>query len=189
MDRDRASDDVAKAPDATMSRWLRSMVSRSRQRARTAGIGHTLADGYATVLFDLQKGLCAVTGLKFSLNVFPDVLVKHPFAPSLDRTLSSGGYDPENVRLVCIAVNFGMGEWGQELYLTFARAAVQLDRSIDTLASVISVPRCQTLPSMNVAPKSRRYLIGWPANERKLPLPRLSHQRFPESHYVNRSDV
>jgi hypothetical protein len=26
---------------------------------------------------------------------------------------------------VCIAVNFGMGQWGEELYLTFARAAVE----------------------------------------------------------------
>ena len=53
------------------------------------------------------------------------MLVKHPFAPSLDRISSQGGYTADNVRLVCIAVNFGMGQWGEELYLTFARAAVE----------------------------------------------------------------
>lgn len=51
--------------------------------------------------------------------------MKHPFAPSLDRISSRGGYTAGNVRLVCIAVNFGMGQWGEELYLTFARAAVE----------------------------------------------------------------
>jgi hypothetical protein len=149
MNQDRERDNVTNVPDVTMSRWLRSMVSRSRQRARAAGIGHTLADEYARVLFDRQKGLCAVTGLGFSLDVFPNVLVKHPFAPSLDRTLSSGGYDPENVRLVCIAVNFGMGEWGQELYLTFARAAVAFDRSNELPASPSRSPSAPEAPSYN----------------------------------------
>jgi hypothetical protein len=51
----------------------------------------------------------------------------------MDRILSVGGYDPENVRLVCIAVNFGMGQWGQELYLTFARAAVEFECSTGAL--------------------------------------------------------
>jgi hypothetical protein len=118
--------------DATMAKWLQAMVSRSRNRAHAAGLGHTLPDDYAALLYQRQSGLCAISKLKFSLAVFPGVLVKHPFAPSLDRTLSSGGYDPDNVRLVCIAVNFAMGQWGQKLYMTFARAAVVLESSTDT---------------------------------------------------------
>jgi hypothetical protein len=58
------------------------------------------------------------------LERFPDALVKHPFAPSIDRVLSVGHYTPDNVRLVCVAVNFGMGQWGQEVYMKLARAAV-----------------------------------------------------------------
>jgi hypothetical protein len=54
-------------------------------------------------------------------------LVKQPFAPSIDRILSGGHYIPENVRLVCVAVNFGMGEWGLEVYMTLARAAAALE--------------------------------------------------------------
>jgi hypothetical protein len=65
-----------------------------------------------------------VSGVKFDFERFPDALVKHPFAPSIDRILSSGHYTPDNVRLVCVAVNFGMGEWGLEVYMTLARAAV-----------------------------------------------------------------
>ena len=63
------------------------------------------------------------------------MLVKHPFAPSLDRISSRGGYTADNVRLVCIAVNFGMGQWGEELYLTFARAAVDRNGQVDNAAT------------------------------------------------------
>ena len=66
-----------------------------------------------------------MTGFKFNLMRFPDALVKHPYAPSIDRVLCRGGYTQDNVRLVCVAVNFGMGEWGQGVYLTLARAAVK----------------------------------------------------------------
>jgi hypothetical protein len=63
---------------------------------------------------------------------FPDAFVKYPFAPSIDRILSSGDYTPENTRLVCAAVNFGMGQWGEELFLTLARYAVEYDKAKST---------------------------------------------------------
>jgi hypothetical protein len=84
----------------------------------------TLPPDYTIKLHSDQGGQCAVTGVKFSLERFADALVKHPFAPSVDRRLSSGSYTEDNVRLVCVAVNFGMGQWGEEVFLTLARAAV-----------------------------------------------------------------
>lgn len=96
-----------------MTRWLRSLVSRSRRRADRARLAHNLTDNHPERLFQEQQGRCAISGLPFSLASFDDVLVKHPFAPSLDRISSRGGYTPGNVRLVCIAVNFGMGQWGR----------------------------------------------------------------------------
>jgi hypothetical protein len=84
----------------------------------------TLPSEFAATLYERQHGRCAVSGVKFDLERFPDALVKHPFAPSIDRILSTGHYTPDNVRLVCVAVNFGMGEWGLEVYMTLARAAV-----------------------------------------------------------------
>jgi hypothetical protein len=32
------------------------------------------------------------------------------------------------VRLVCVAVNFGMGQWGEEVFLTLARAATDHEK-------------------------------------------------------------
>ncbi len=126
----------ATACDLTMTKWLRVLVPRSRHRAERSRFMHDLPADQGEQLFQRQRGLCAISGLPFSLEEFADVLVKHPFAPSLDRISSRGGYTVDNVRLVCIAVNFGMGQWGEELYLTFARAAVDLSSQADNAMAV-----------------------------------------------------
>lgn len=123
------TDDKATAPcDPAMAKRLRGLVPRSRQRAGRAGraqLAHDFPADHAEQLFQQQHGSCAISGLPFSLSEFAGVLVKHPLAPSLDRISSQGGYTADNVRLVCVAVDFGMGQWGEGLYLTFARAAVE----------------------------------------------------------------
>lgn len=115
---------VPTTPNPQMVRWLRNLVPNSRRRAGIARFAHDLQNDFGPGLFEQQGGMCAISGLPFSLNEFPLVLVKRPFAPSLDRISSQRGYTADNVRLVCVAVNFGMGQWGEELYLTLARAAV-----------------------------------------------------------------
>jgi hypothetical protein len=116
------------AIDETIAAILRKIVTTSRARAAKAGMPHSLPDGHAALLYERQNGRCEVTGLAFSMQRFATALVKHPFAPSLDRKDSQGGYTVDNVRLVYICVNFGMGQWGQEVYLHCARAAVEHDR-------------------------------------------------------------
>ena len=113
--------------DKAIAAVLRTMIARSRRRAAKSRIAHTLPDDYASLLYEQQQGRCDVTGLHFSMQRFPEALVKHPFAPSLDRRDSRGGYTVDNVRLVYVSVNFGMGQWGQEVYLHCARAAVEHD--------------------------------------------------------------
>jgi len=119
--------------DLLMTRWLRNLVPRRRHRAERSQFPHDLAADHGEHLFQRQGGLCAISGLPFSVAEFAGVLVKHPFAPSLDRIASRGGYTADNVRLVCIAVNFGMGQWGEELYLTFARAAVSHSGNVNAM--------------------------------------------------------
>lgn len=112
------------------SKFLRRLLAQTRNRARRSNIAFTLESNHAERMFEQQEGRCAVTGITFHLERFADALVKHPFSPSIDRILSKlengskGGYIEGNVRLVCVGVNFGMGQWGQELYMRLARAAV-----------------------------------------------------------------
>src|SRR3954447_13495057 len=104
------------------ARWLRRLVNSARRR----GKHFALSDHIAEQLYQQQRGRCAVTGIRFSMERKDDALVKHPFAPSLDRRSSKGGYTDDNVRLVCVATNFGMGQWGEEVFLRLAEAAVAL---------------------------------------------------------------
>src|SRR5829696_9123157 len=76
-----------------------------------------------------QHGCCAVSGLRFSMIRVSESFVKRPFAPSLERIDCSGGYTRLNVRLVCTAVNFGLGQWGDEVFRTIAEATVRHRRS------------------------------------------------------------
>src|SRR5215212_9033160 len=102
------------------ARWLRRLVSNARRR----GKGFALSDHIAERLYQQQRGRCAVTGIRFSMERWEKAVVKPPFAPSMDRRDSEVGYTDENVRLVCVATNFGMGQWGEGVFLSLAYAAV-----------------------------------------------------------------
>jgi hypothetical protein len=113
--------DVA-ADTSAMDARLSQLQAGARRRA---GKSCDLPPGFTASLFERQGGRCAVTGIRFSLEEYTQALVKHPFAPSLDRIDSKVGYTASNVRLVCVAVNFGMNEWGEDVFMRLARAAVE----------------------------------------------------------------
>jgi hypothetical protein len=121
----KMSQQAASSLDA---RWLSRLQSKAAASARKRGISFHPPPGTAERLWKDQKGRCAVSGFEFNLERFQEALVKHPYAPSIDRKLSNLGYTRDNVRLVCVAVNFGMGQWGEEVFITLARATVQADK-------------------------------------------------------------
>jgi hypothetical protein len=109
-------------------KWLARLVASAKGHARKADRPFELTTEFIESVYAQQEGRCEVTGLQFTRQRFDEALVKHPFAPSIDRRSSSGGYTKDNVRLVCVAVNFGMGQWGQEVFLTLARAAADHEK-------------------------------------------------------------
>jgi hypothetical protein len=108
----------------TDSKYLLAVWRRHRDGAKNRDLDFTIGSADVVRLYVDQGRRCAVTGLEFSFERYSDAFVKHPFAPSIDRIQSKGGYTLGNIRLVCAAVNFGMGEWGHELFMRLARAAV-----------------------------------------------------------------
>jgi hypothetical protein len=71
-------------------------------------------------LLNKADGRCEVTGVKFS-----DVswgAYRRPFMPSLDRKDPREGYTFDNCRIVCVAANFAMGEWGEEVLHVMLRS-------------------------------------------------------------------
>lgn len=100
--------------------WIRRCLARTTHRRRIkGGDGMTLSQLEAIAI--RSGGRCEVSGLPFVL----DFTGKHPFQPSVDRIDNAGGYELQNVRLVCLAVNYCMSEWGEAVFLRIAAAMVQ----------------------------------------------------------------
>jgi hypothetical protein len=72
----------------------------------------------------IAAGKCEVTGLPFDLSPGPDKHHANPWAPSLDRRDSTGGYTEDNVQVVCAAYNYAKSEWTGDVLLKLARAIV-----------------------------------------------------------------
>lgn len=67
---------------------------------------------------------CEVTGIPFCLDSSGSTR-RRPFAPSLDRIDSRQPYVFANCRLVCIATNMALGEWGIEVAAKISRGIVR----------------------------------------------------------------
>jgi hypothetical protein len=63
----------------------------------------------------LTHPYCALTRIPFDLCLHRRYRA-NPFRPSLDRINSKNGYTPDNTRLVCVAVNFALNEFGESTF-------------------------------------------------------------------------
>ena len=104
------------------------LVATARSNAKRSNVEFGLDDASISRLWDAQGGCCAVSGLEFTDEEFPEALVKRPFAPSADRIVPGGGYLQGNVRLVCVCANLSMNEWGVDTLIRLADAVVNFHR-------------------------------------------------------------
>jgi hypothetical protein len=126
-----------------LRRLLSNVYSRARRRANAKGWPCDLDRYFVSELFHRQNGRCAVTGYGFTFEPYLDALVKFPYSPSIDRIDPAGGYTKNNVRLVCVAVNFGMGQWGDKVFHTLAQAAVSYRTQSGSVTSILSSPEAE----------------------------------------------
>jgi hypothetical protein len=116
---------------ATWRHYLARSLSSARRRAARKGRAPLQFDLDLPFLLRMlvaQQGCCAITGLKFSAEYYPDALVKMPLAPSIDRILPSAGYQGINVRLVVTAANFAKNQWSDVLLRRIAHGVVDTER-------------------------------------------------------------
>jgi hypothetical protein len=74
------------------------------------------------------SGKCELSGIEWDHKTV--VGNKRPFAPSIDRIDCSAGYTFENCRLVCIAVNIALSNFGDETLIRIARGILDKQDAI-----------------------------------------------------------
>lgn len=107
--------------DAGLKRggWLSRMAANVAARSRRKG-GAGLTLDLLRHMAERSGGRCEVSGMPFYFGSEP----RHPQQPSIDRIDSTRGYEPDNVRLVCLAVNYCMSQWGESVFHAIAAATV-----------------------------------------------------------------
>lgn len=94
-------------------------VRGAKRRATRKGREFTIDYQSAYNLWLRCDGKCEITGIPFDFTKLINQKAR-PFSPSIDRIDNSKGYELENVRVVCIAVNVAMNQWGESVLYKIA---------------------------------------------------------------------
>lgn len=119
--RDMAIAALSAEKDEQIPAWASTMLRVAAIRARRIGISFSLTKGDMADLIRQAGGKCTVTGITFRFERWPGSY-RRPFAPSLDRRNSRGNYERRNVRLVCVAVNTALSDWGEPVFWEIVKA-------------------------------------------------------------------
>lgn len=98
-------------------KYARLKLTATKKRAQKRGIAFSLTPQDVIPLYEAG---CALTGYQFS-RIAKE---RSPLSPSIDRIDSSKGYTPDNIRVVCYALNIGMNDWGFEKIAPLWKAAI-----------------------------------------------------------------
>lgn len=107
-------DDLPAPENGYLPRFLfRDICAKAKARADKRGQTFNLTPEFLIGLYERQRQVCAVTGIRLLLPRTRGDRHRNPFSISLDRIDSRLGYTTENVRLVCLITNLAMSTWGE----------------------------------------------------------------------------
>lgn len=115
---------ITRRREAAVTRYGIERAFRSaRLRAKNKGFVFNISIEHLAELAEAQGFRCALSGFKFSPENKLGMRV-NPYALTIDRIDAKGGYVTGNVRLVCLAINIALMDWGEEVFARFAEAYV-----------------------------------------------------------------
>lgn len=96
-------------------RAMVAAVRAARTRARKRGFEFDLTVAWALDQAQRQQFRCALTGIEFYAAHGSTGKV-NPYVPSFDRIKAGGGYTQDNVRIVVLAINLMLLDWGDAVF-------------------------------------------------------------------------
>lgn len=94
----------------------------AKKRAKARELEFALTADDIVEMLEEQDGRCALSGIPFDAET--RLGHRRPYKPSIDRVDSSRGYLRDNVRLVCVAINYALGDWGEAVLVHLAERIV-----------------------------------------------------------------
>ena len=96
----------------------------AKKRAKHGNILFTITKQDVADFLERQEYKCAISGIKFRAET-KSTSYRSPFRPSIDRITPSGGYVPGNVRLVLVAVNVALSDFGDDTFYRIVDAVAE----------------------------------------------------------------
>lgn len=93
----------------------RSILAGVKDRSRTKGVPCSLTAHEVDLLLSRSGGFCELTGIEFTKDKSTGIR-RAAFAPSIDRIDASKPYSMKNCRIVCVAVNIALADWGEAVF-------------------------------------------------------------------------
>lgn len=104
---------------------LRKRYADTVKRARKTGRAILTPEEFG-MLAERANGKCELTGIAFSAQRDPGTRMAY-WAPSIDRIKNDRGYEYDNCRLVCAAVNIALSDFGTVALRRIASGLIQCD--------------------------------------------------------------
>lgn len=101
--------------------WAQQTIWDARRRAKRGGLPITIDSVWVRTRMEAIGHKCELTGIPFG-DENHNGAHKRPFMPSLDRIDARRGYTPENVRIVCVAINTLLQDWGDAVFIRITSA-------------------------------------------------------------------
>jgi hypothetical protein len=107
----------ARGAKRRLEKRAQCLINAARTRSRTKGIVFDLEGFESELQARIDLGKCELSGIDLDLS--PG---RKPTSPSLDRIKPELGYVPGNVRIICHALNAGLGDWGEDAFAYIAES-------------------------------------------------------------------
>lgn len=102
---------------------LQSIYTSSRSSAIKRGLDFSLHQKDIIEIANKADGKCVLTGIRW--DFLTTSKSRRPWMPSLDRIDSNNGYVTNNIRMVCLAVNTALSDFGDAALRRIASGFIQ----------------------------------------------------------------